>query len=52
MLDTHAYYYDFHLDTLSVARGKGNAAYSSLYPTDLNGVERKGSPDVGCYQFK
>ena len=52
LLDTHSYTYDFTLDTLSVARGKGSTIYSSLYPTDLNGVLRGNTPDAGCYQFK
>ncbi len=51
-IDTHAYYYDFRLDTLSVARGKGAPSYSSLYPTDMNGVKREDKPDVGCYQYQ
>lgn len=50
--DTHAYIYDFRLDTLSTARGKGSTTYSALYPTDRYGVERGDSPDAGCYQFK
>lgn len=51
-IDTHAYIYDFHLDTLSVARGKGAYEYATLYPTDMNGIERGANPDAGCYQFK
>lgn len=50
--DTHAYIYDFRLDTLSVARGKGSTSYSSLYPSDMDGILRGEKPDVGCYQFK
>lgn len=50
--DTYAYYYDFRLDTLSIARGKGSTTYSVLYPTDRYGTERATSPDAGCYQFK
>ena len=50
--DTYAYYYDFRLDTLSVARGKGSTTYSALYPTDRYGVERGDHPDAGCYQFE
>ncbi|MBR1667790.1 MAG: right-handed parallel beta-helix repeat-containing protein [Bacteroidaceae bacterium] len=52
ILDTHAYIYDFRLDTLSIARGKGSTTYSALYPDDMNGVERGTSPDAGCYQFQ
>ncbi len=50
--DTYAYLYDFRLDTLSVARGKGADEYATLYPADMNGVERGEHPDAGCYQFK
>ena len=50
--DTDAYIYDFRLDTLSVARGKGSETYATLYPTDMNGIERGTKPDAGCYQFK
>ena len=49
--DTHAYIYDFRLDTLSTARGKGSSAYSTLYSTDMDGIERGAKPDAGCYQF-
>lgn len=43
--------YDFHLDSLSTARGK--AVYLPLYPFDRDGVARKKSnPDIGCYEFR
>lgn len=51
-VDTDTYYYDFHLDSLSTARGKGSSAYTTLYPLDHDGVERGSTPDAGCYQFK
>lgn len=51
-LDTHAYIYDFRLDSLSIARGKGSSTYSSAYPTDMNGVARGDKPDAGCYQYQ
>ncbi len=50
--DTHAYIYDFRLDSASVARGKASTANSSLYPTDRWGVARGEKPDAGCYQFQ
>ena len=50
--DTHAFSYDFRLDSLSIARGKGASTYADMYPLDLNGVERKGTPDAGCYQYE
>lgn len=41
---------DYHLDTLSVAEGKG-IPISGL-DADLDGVLRDGtSPDIGCYEF-
>lgn len=49
--DTHAYLYDFRLDSASVARGKGSATYSSIYPTDKDGNTREEAPDAGCYQY-
>lgn len=52
LFDTHAYLYDFRLVPLSSARGKGSTDYSSLYPTDMNGVSRGETPDAGCYQFQ
>ncbi len=48
--DTHAYFYDFRLDPISVARGKAATTYSALYPVDRLGVERGEKPDAGCYQ--
>lgn len=51
IFDTHAFIYDFRLDSVSVARGKGSTTYSTLYPTDRMGAMRGEKPDVGCYQF-
>lgn len=48
--DTHAYIYDFRLDTASIARGKASTAYSTSYPIDRLGVARGDKPDAGCYQ--
>ena len=43
--------YDFHLDSLSAARGGATAKYSALFPTDLDGVlRRREAPDIGCYE--
>lgn len=50
-INTEDYCYDFRLDSLSVAIGKGSAEYSKLYPTDKNGIVRGDKPDVGCYQY-
>ncbi len=52
IFDTHSFLYDFRLDSLSVARGKGAEAYADAYPADINGIERKGAPDAGCYQYE
>lgn len=53
VFDTHAFLYDFRLDSLSIARRKGSSAYADMYPVDLNGIERKGkNPDAGCYQYE
>lgn len=53
VFDTHAFLYDFRLDSLSIARRKGSSAYADIYPVDLNGIERKGkNPDAGCYQYE
>lgn len=49
--DTHAFIYDFRLDSLSTARGKGSTEYSRLYPTDMDGNPREDKPDAGCYQY-
>ena len=49
--DTHAYIYDFRLDTFSVARGKGSSTYAELYPADMDGILRGKKPDAGCFQF-
>lgn len=49
--DTYAYQYDFRLDSLSTARGKGSPTYAAIYPADRYGVGRTEKPDAGCYQF-
>ena len=41
---------DFHLDTLSSAKDRGNAAYLIDFPTDLDGVVRDSLPDLGAYE--
>jgi hypothetical protein len=44
-------YYDFHLDSLSPARGIGDSITALPYPTDRDGVSRAFiRPDAGCYQ--
>ncbi|MBR2450514.1 MAG: hypothetical protein IKB40_03385 [Paludibacteraceae bacterium] len=45
------HYYDFHLDSLSPARGIGDSIVALSYPTDREGYRRKAKPDAGCYEF-
>lgn len=45
------HYYDFHLDSLSPARGIGDSIVALKYPTDIVGCPRKGKPDAGCYEY-
>lgn len=45
------HYYDFHLDSLSPARGIGDSIMALKYPTDIVGCPRKGKPDAGCYEY-
>lgn len=44
--------YDFHLDSLSTAAGKGSTIFSASYPLDKDGNPRGAAPDAGCYQQK
>lgn len=48
-IDEDNLYYDFHLDSLSTARGK--AWVTGLFPLDRDGNPRGDTPDVGCYQY-
>ena len=45
------HYYDFHLDSLSPARGIADSIIALDYPTDRVGKPRKSHPDAGCYEF-
>ena len=45
------HYYDFHLDSLSPARGIGDSIAAIAYPTDREGYTRKAKPDAGCYEY-
>ena len=50
-VDTHAFIFDYHLDSLSVACGKATYGYLELLPKDMYGKERnKGSIDIGALQ--
>lgn len=44
------HYYDFHLDSLSPARGIADSIIALSYPIDREGYRRKGKPDAGCYE--
>ena len=46
------HYYDFHLDSLSPARGIGDSVAALSYPTDREGNRRKAQPDAGCYEWR
>ncbi|HCS88342.1 MAG TPA: hypothetical protein DIW30_08160 [Bacteroidales bacterium] len=46
------YYYDFHLDSVSPARGKGLSEAAATLPYDRDGNPRpKEGSDLGCYQY-
>lgn len=46
------HYFDFHLDSASLAQGIADSLIATRYPTDLNGRDRMadGHPDAGCYE--
>lgn len=46
------HYYDFHLDSLSPARGIADSIAALAYPIDRQGYRRKGKPDAGCYEYE
>lgn len=50
-LSEEYHYYDFHLDSLSPARGIGDSITVLTYPTDREGYRRKSKPDAGCYEY-
>lgn len=45
------HYYDFHLDSLSPARGIADSTIALTYPIDRAGFTRKAKPDAGCYEY-
>ena len=47
-------YYNFSLDSLSVARDTADIEIAKLYPFDRLGHDRlaDGKPDIGCYEYK
>lgn len=44
-------YYDFHLDSLSPARGVADSIAAMAFPYDRLGIHRKEHPDAGCYEY-
>lgn len=57
-IDNDNFIYDFRLDSLSHAIGKGSLEYSNEFPYDRLGNPRMaddggdGMPDAGCYEWK
>ena len=53
LFDHYHSVYDFHLDSLSRARGIGDPAWLSVAPLDLDGIPRDSlHVDAGCYQYR
>jgi hypothetical protein len=51
-IDHNNFIYDFHLDSLSVARGIATSEYLELIPCDKDEQPRSNEAiDAGCYQF-
>ena len=51
-IDHSNFVYDFHLDSLSVARGVASDQYLDLLPLDKDDQPRlSGAVDAGCYQY-
>ena len=51
-IEGEVYLFDFHLDSISEARDKGNSIYSFEFPEDLDGsLRRQGMTDIGAYQY-
>lgn len=51
-IDHDNFIYDFHLDSLSVARGIASEQYLDLLPCDKDGQQRPSvNVDAGCYQY-
>ena len=51
-IDHSNFVYDFHLDSLSMARGIATNTFLHLLPNDKDGVPRTDTAiDAGCYQY-
>jgi hypothetical protein len=51
--ERYDYIFDFRLDSISPAIGKGDYSIASSLPYDMNGIYRLGGegPDIGAYQW-
>ncbi|MBQ3121126.1 MAG: right-handed parallel beta-helix repeat-containing protein, partial [Bacteroidaceae bacterium] len=53
MIDNSIYKYDFHLESISSARGIADKEYSQKYPFDADSIARPtDSADAGCYEYR
>lgn len=53
MIDNSIYKYDFHLDSISSARGIADKVYTQKYPFDADSIARPTeSADAGCYEYR
>lgn len=50
-IDHDNFIYDFHLDSLSVARNAASHEYLDILPYDKDEQPREGVVDAGCYQY-
>ena len=48
----YSFLYDFHLDSLSRARGIGTPDVLPIVPYDRDAILRTTPPDAGCYQYR
>ena len=52
LIDNSVYLYDFHLDSVSTARGIASAEYQKYYMYDADSIARPAeASDAGCYGF-
>lgn len=51
-IDHDNFIYDFHLDSLSVARNAASPSYLDILPYDKDEQPREDIVDAGCYQYR
>lgn len=51
-VDVNKQYYDFRLDSVSVARNAGLPLSEEYSATDRQGLLRDDQPDIGCYEYR